>query len=99
MSDRIEPMTHIDIRVVKNLLISRINEGKELMGSASLSTEWKKREHIFQEKCKKAIELIDEGIKVKEGIFNETNRNSHQNFSENKQDNRETGVQNQTGKA
>ena len=71
MSDRIEPSTHIDIRVIKNLLISRLNEGRDLMKLATVPTSWKKKERVLQEKCTQAIKLIDEAIKAKEGNNNE----------------------------
>lgn len=96
MSDRIEPMTHIDTRVVKNLLISRINEGRDLMKTAAVSTEWKKREKLFQEKCMKAINLIDEGLKIKEGKYNE---NPVQSSNQGNQSIREVSTEKQESKA
>ena len=99
MSDKIEPMTHIDIRVVKNLLISRINEGKDLMKTANLPNEWKKKEYAFQEKCKAAIKLIDEGIAIKEGKVNEAPKTPVQNPAETDEGGRKPFIQNQGTKA
>lgn len=71
MSDKIEPSTHIDILVIRNLIISRLNEGRDMMKLANIPTSWKKKERIFQEKCMQAVKLIDEAVKAKEGKFNE----------------------------
>lgn len=95
MSDRIEPMTHIDIRVVRNLLTSRMNEGLELMNSSNTTPYWKKTERRFQEKCRQAMKLIDDAIAIKEGKYNEVSENSNQNqgSGEANKGNREAGVQ------
>ena len=96
MSDRIEPSTHIDIRVVRNLLISRINEGRDLMKSAIVSTAWKRKERVLLEKCAQAIKLIDEAIKAKEGNDNEV---SNQTTGEGNKSTGKTRIQNQESKA
>lgn len=97
MSDRIEPMTHIDIRVVRNLLVSRINEGRELLASNTVPYDWKKTERSFLEKCKKAVQFLNEGIDIKEGNINEVSKN--QNSAEAVSENRKTGVQTQRPQA
>lgn len=66
MSNRIEPTTHIDIRVLRNLLISRINEGRDLMKMASLPNSWKKREQLCLSKLTEGLKNIEEAIKIKE---------------------------------
>lgn len=96
MSDRIEPSTHIDVRVVRNLLISRLNEGRDLMKLASVSTKWKKGEKLFQEKCRQAIKLIDDAINIKEDNYNE---NPVQTSGEGNESTRKTSVQNEENKA
>ena len=98
MSDRIEPMTHIDIRVVKNLLMSRVNEGRDIIKTSSVSQEWKQKERQFQEKCRQAIRLIDEAISIKEGKY-DVSKTSSKNTAEGYQGIRETGIQNQKDKA
>lgn len=97
MSDRIEPSTHIDIRVIKNLLISRINEGRDLMKLATVPTSWKKKERILLEKCTQAIKLIDDAIKVKEDNNNETS-NQVKTAGESNKSNWKTPVQKQESK-
>lgn len=97
MSDHIEPGTHIDIRVIKNLLISRLNEGRDLMKLASVSTAWKRKERVLQEKCNQAIRLIDEAINAKEGKTNEVS-NQTQTTRESNKGNWKTTVQNQENK-
>lgn len=98
MSDRIEPGTHIDIRVVRNLLISRINEGRDLMKSAIVSTTWKRKERVLLEKCAQAIKLIDEAIKAKEGNNNEVS-NQPQTTGESNKSTGKTRIQDQESKA
>ena len=90
MSDRIEPMTHIDVRVIRQLLQTRINEGRELMKSASLSTQWKKQEQAFIGKARDALRNLDEAIKIKEGPINEASNDKV--ASEVNADGRKAGV-------
>jgi hypothetical protein len=75
MSNRIEPTTHIDIRVVKNLLQSRITEGRDLMKTAALPNSWKRKEQACQDKLSKAMQCIEEAIKIKEGEINDISEN------------------------
>lgn len=96
MSDRLEPDTHIDILVIKNLILTRLKEGREMMHNANVPTDWKKRENIFQEKVTKAVNLINEAINAKEGKFNEV---SNKGTNEGNKGSRETDVQNQENKA
>lgn len=81
MSSRIEPSTHIDIRVVKNLLKNRIDEGRELMKSAALPNSWKKIEQARQEKLRMAMRNIEDAINVEEGNKNEVSENQASNES------------------
>lgn len=76
MSNRIEPTTHIDIRVVKNLLKNRIDEGRELMKSAALPNSWKRVEQARQEKLRMAMRNIDDAINMKEDEAHETSKDS-----------------------
>jgi hypothetical protein len=87
MSNYTEPDTHIDIKVVKNLLITRINEGNELIKSESTSKEWKRVERAFLKKCRDAIIIIDEAIKIKEDKTSENpeNKNPRQDSRNNQQ--------------
>ena len=97
MTDKSNPTTHIDVKVVKNLLISRINEGKELMRSASTSGDWRRKEIQAQDRYRKAIKLIDEAISIKEGTYNEVSNAANKNATnstEGNQSNRQTGTQN-----
>lgn len=86
MSSRIEPTTHIDIRVVKNLLKNRIDEGRELMKSAALPNSWKKIEQARQEKLRMAMRNIEDAINVEEGNKNDASENkaSEESNSENR---------------
>jgi hypothetical protein len=97
MTNYTEPDTHIDIKVVKNLLLTRVNEGMEIIKSQAASPEWNKTERLFLKKCREAIKTIDEAINIKEGKFNETSKNSY--ASENHAGDRQTGIQNQGDKA
>jgi hypothetical protein len=97
MTNYQEPDTHIDIRVIKNLLITRINEGNELIMSESTSREWKRNERAFIKKCQDAIQIIDEAIKIKEGKFNEASQNK--NPQQGTANYRQNNVQNQGDKA
>ena len=95
MSEQFNPTTHIDIRVVKNLLITRINEGKELAKSANVSNDWRKKEYAAQDRYNKCIKLIDEAISIKEDMANEVSNDSNQSSkasTEGNKDNRQTGV-------
>ena len=83
MSNRIEPTTHIDIRVVKNLLYSRINEGRDLMKTAALSNQWKKKEQATLDKLQQAMRLIEEAINIKESDNYETSKNTTPESSRN----------------
>lgn len=85
-------ITHIDIQVIRNLLISRLNEGRDLLKVAYTTTEWKRREKLFQDKCKAALSNIEEAIKIKEGKNNESS--SNQTSTESNEKDRETRVQN-----
>lgn len=97
MTDKSNPTTHIDVKVVKNLLISRINEGKELMRSANTSGDWRRKEIQAQDRYRKAIKLIDEAISIKEGTYNEVSNAANKNATnstEGNQSNRQTSSQN-----
>ena len=88
-------ITHIDIQVVRNLLWSRLSEGRDLMKSATVTTDWKKKERAFQDKCKDALKLIDEGIKIKEGTVDDASNDKTAN--ESNQGNRKADVQGNQG--
>lgn len=83
MSDRIEPSTHIDIKVVKVLLESRINEGMELTKNMKLPREWRDKEAHFLSKCREAVNNINEAIKIKEDNNNGTS-NSFDKVNDNR---------------
>lgn len=88
-------VTHIDIQMIRNLLQSRLNEGRELMKSATTSSEWKRYEKLFQDKCSKALRLINEAIDIKEGKMNEVSND--QATAESNQNNRQIGIQDSKG--
>ena len=99
MSDKIEPMTHIDIRAVRNLLSNRLSEGRDIMKTASVPQNWRQTERQFQDKCRQALKLIDEAIAIKEGKVNEVSQNPVQAPTESNHGSRKTGIQNQEVKA
>lgn len=96
MSNYFEPDTHIDIKVVKNLLVTRINEGNELIKSESTSKEWKRTERAFLKKCRDAVLIIEEAIKIKEGKVNEDPENK--NPQQGSAGDRQSSIQNQSNK-
>ena len=61
-----EPSMHIDLNVIKSLLISRVNEGKELSKSDEVNAVWKKKERVIEDKCRQAMKIIDEAIAISE---------------------------------
>lgn len=88
-------ITHIDIQVIRNLLLSRLNEGQDLMKSDTPNTAWKKTERLFQNKCMIALQAINEAIAIKEGKINEVSNN--QTASEGNKGSKQSSIQNSKG--
>ena len=100
MSVTNELMTHIDLRVVRNLLDLRLNEGREIMKNAATPAEWRHSERRIQEKCRDAMKILDEAISIREGKTNEASIDPKaESTAEGDKGARKTGVPGETVKA